>query len=81
MIWRATSEEASLTPTQARGLRGAREPFLELFPWYPPDPTDPHRRYAAWVWIVHRAETAQDGRGVNAEPPRDLVRGEELFTR
>ena len=80
VIWRATSEEASLTPGQARCLARAREPFLELFPWNSPDPTDPHRRNAGWIWVVHRAESAQDGRGVDAEPPRDFFRREELLT-
>ena len=78
-VWCATSEEASLTAGQARNLARSREPFLELFPWDAPDATDPHRWDARGVWVVHRAKAAQDGRGMDAEPPRDLVRREELL--
>ena len=79
MIWRATSEEASLPTGQARCLAGTSKPLLELFSWDAPDPTDPNRRDAAWILVVHCAETAQDGRWMDAEPPRDLVCREELL--
>jgi hypothetical protein len=77
-VQRSPSEQSALTPGQALGLPGAGQPFLELSPGDPPDTTDPDRGYPRRVRIVHRAESAQDGRGVNAQAPRDLI-GREVF--
>jgi len=74
--WR--SEQSALTPGEAFGRPGADQPLLELSPWDPPDTTDPHSGYPRGVRVVHRAETAQDGRGVNAQAPGDLLRREVL---
>ena len=78
LVRRPRSEQSALAPGQARCLPGAAQPFLELSPGYPPDPTDPHRGYPRRVRVVHRAESAQDGRGMNAQALRDLV-GREVF--
>ena len=79
MIWRATSEEASLPARQARCLTGTSKPLLKVLSWDAPDTTDSYRRYAGRVCIVHCAEPAQDGRWMDAEPPRDLICREELL--
>ncbi len=74
----APSEQSALTPGQALGLPGAGQPLLELAAGYPPDPTDPHCGYPRGVRVVHRAETAQDGRGMNTQAAGDLISGQVL---
>jgi hypothetical protein len=76
---RAQSEEASLATGAARRLARSGKPLLELFSWDPPDAAHADGWNARWVGVVRAAETPQDRRGVDAEAPRDLVRGEELF--
>ena len=70
---RRLSEQSALAPGKALGRPGACQPLLELSPRDPPDTTDPHRGYPRGVRVVHRAESAQDGRGVDAQACRDLV--------
>src|SRR5439155_14790309 len=72
------SEQPSLPPGLATGLAGASEPFLEFAARDAPDPTDPDRRDAFRIRVVHCAEAAQDGRGVNAQALRHFVGREEL---
>jgi hypothetical protein len=72
------SEQPPLPPGLATGLAGAGEPFLEFAARDAPDPTDPDRRNAFRIRVVHCAEAAQDGRGVNAQAPRHFVGREEL---
>ncbi len=67
----AALEEPPLPARQAT-LAGASEPFLELFAGDPPDPADAHRWDAGRIGVVHRAESAQDRRGVYSEAPRNL---------
>ena len=72
------SEQPSLPPGLATGLAGASEPFLEFASRDAPDPTDPDRGNALRIRVVHCAEAAQDGRGVNAQALRHFVGREEL---
>src|SRR6185503_16153533 len=72
------SKEPPLPARQTTCLAGASEPFLELFAGDPPDPANAHRWYAGRVGVLHRAESAQDRGGVDAETPRHLVRGQKL---
>src|SRR2546423_1426203 len=72
------SEQPPLPPGHPTGLAGAGEPFLELASRDAPDPTDPDRRNALRVRVVHCAEAAQDGRGVDAQALGHLVGRQEL---
>ena len=71
-------EQSALPASGGRTARGPVQPFLELAPRDAPDSTDPHGGDSCRVWVVHRAESAQDGRGVNAQALRDLIRGQVL---
>src|SRR5688572_15879132 len=79
VAWRARSKEPPLTADGRTGGRRSREPLFELPLGNAPDAADPDRGDPRGVGALHRAETAQDGRGVNAQAARDLVCGEELL--
>jgi len=67
------SEQPPLAAGRTIRAAGAAEPFFELTARDPPDTTDPDRGDPRRVRVVHRAEAAQDGRGVNAQAGGDLV--------
>lgn len=73
------SEETSLPARKARRLARASEPLLELLARDAPDATHADRGNAGRVRVIDPAKAAQDGRGMDAKPPRDLVRREELL--
>ena len=79
VAWRARSKEPPLPTDRRTGGGRTSEPLLELPLGNAPDATDPYRGNPRGIGPLHRAEPAQDGRGVNAQAARDLIRGEKLL--